>query len=93
MKCTYQEELILGLRSSINRRLKRLGLNRRQLARLAKLQRSELFDFLTMPVGQVKSSRRFCQKLLFLGRRDTGFWDPLSRRLIMALRDFDDVYT
>jgi hypothetical protein len=89
MTCTRQLELQMGLRSSMLMLLRRRRLALPHLARVARIPKRELRAFVDLAGSAVLNSRSLYQRLLTVDGPGGGFWDPLSRRLLLALRDFE----
>jgi hypothetical protein len=89
MQCTRQLELQMGLKSAMLKLLRRKRLAPPYLARVARVSKKELATFLDQAGATILNCRPFYQRLLMVDGPDGRFWDPLSRRLLLALRDFD----
>ena len=92
MRLNQREVFTNGLRSRIRYTRRNRGISLGLLADRAKIPKAALEHFMRGHINEVRMNPGFYNRLLKVGRNDVSFWDPLARRLIIALRDFDTIH-
>lgn len=89
MSSTRELELQRNLRAAMSALLRKRNLAVPHLARISRIPKCELLEFWSLAGSIGDVPRAFYQRLLMIGGPEGRFWDPLTRRLLITLKDFE----